>query len=186
MRLLPIALLIVLALPAYGAMYKWVDAQGRTQYSDQPPPPGVKKVEEHKVIKNTIGTAGAPFAVQEAANRNPVTVWMSDCGELCNRARDYLARRGIPHSVRNPARMDEQAAWKRASGGDGSMPLLVIGTSGAVKGFDEGTWANALDAAGYPRAAPALKPQAIPPAADPAPKGQAAAPQSPQAQAPAN
>jgi hypothetical protein len=55
------------------------------------------------------------------------------------------------------------------------MPLLVIGSSGAIKGFDEGEWGSALDAAGYPRTAPALKPQAIPPAIKPAPQAQAPA-----------
>jgi hypothetical protein len=175
MRLLTIALTLLFSLSAQGAMYKWVDAQGRTQYSDLPPPADAKKVEEHKMSTNTIGTSGSPYAIQEAVRRNPVTVWMSDCGDLCNRARDYLARRGVPHSLRNPARMDEQTAWKKASGGDNSMPLLVIGTSATLKGFNEDDWASALDAAGYPRNGPALKPQAIPPAAGPAPDAQAAA-----------
>jgi hypothetical protein len=53
-------------------------------------------------------------------------------------------------------------AWKQASGGENAMPLLLIGSSQKLKGFDEAQWSAALDAAGYPRAAPALKPQAIP------------------------
>lgn len=154
----------LLAWPACGAMYKWVDAQGRTQYTDTPPPPNAKKVEEQKIIRNTIDTGGSPYAVQEAAKRNPVTVWMNDCGDLCNRARDYLAKRGVPHAVRNPARQDEQEAWKKASGGDNAVPLLVVGSTQTVKGFDEAQWDTALNAAGYPRGAPAMKPQAIPPA----------------------
>lgn len=167
MRLISFAVLMALALPAPGAMYKWVDTQGRVQYSDIPPPPGAKKVEEHKVIRNTIGTAGTPFAVQDAAKRNPVTLWMHDCGDLCNRAREYLARRGVPHTVRNPSRVDEQEAWKQASRGDNNVPLLIIGTGRAIKGFQESEWSEALDAVGYPRGAPALNPQAVPPAADP-------------------
>jgi glutaredoxin len=163
MKFLVLALVAALvAAPAHAAMYKWVDAQGRVQYSDTPPPPSARKAEEHKISPNTIQTTGAPFAVQEAAKRNPVTVWMSDCGELCNQARDYLARRGVPHSLRNPSRQSEQEAWKQVSAGDNSVPLLLIGTTQKLKGFDEGQWSAALDAAGYPRSAPALKPQAIP------------------------
>ncbi|MCC7081211.1 MAG: glutaredoxin family protein [Burkholderiales bacterium] len=162
MRLLVLALAAALAIPVHAAMYKWVDAQGRVQYSDTPPPANARKAEEQKIVPNTIQTTGAPFAVQEAAKRNPVTVWMSDCGDLCNRAREYLARRGVPHSVRNPARQSEQEAWKQVSGGDNSVPLLVIGGSQKLKGFDEAQWSAALDTAGYPRNAPALKPQAIP------------------------
>jgi hypothetical protein len=184
MRVIIIALVIGLALPAHAAMYKWVDAQGRTQYSDTPPPPGVKKVEEHKIVRNTIDTSGAPFAVQDAAKKNPVTLWISDCGDLCTRARDYLAKRGVPYSVRNPSRQGEQDAWKKASGGDNSIPLLVIGAARTVKGFDESDWSAALDAAGYPRSAPSIKPQAIP-AADAAPAGKPAPQGTPQAQAPA-
>ena len=156
----------LLVAPAHAAMYKWVDAQGRVQYSDTPPPANTKNVQEQKIIRNTIQTTGTPFAVQEAAKRNPVTLWMNDCGDLCNRARDFLAKRGIPHSVRNPSRLGEQDAWKKASGGDNSVPLLIIGGS-TVKGFDEAQWNTALDTAGYPRSAPPVKVQAIP-SADPA------------------
>ncbi len=176
-----VVIALALAFQAHAAMYKWVDAEGRVQYSDTPPPPNAKKVEERKITPSTIETGGLPFAVQEAAKRNPVTVWMHDCGELCNKARDYLAQRGVPYAVRNPARMDEQDAWKRASGGDTSVPRLIIGTTQSLKGFNESEWAAALDSAGYPRAAPPIKPKAIPPA-----DTQAAAkpaPQAPQAAA---
>lgn len=157
----------LLVAPVHAAMYKWVDAQGRVQYSDTPPPPNAKNVQEQKIIRNTIQTGSSPFAVQEAAKRNPVTLWINDCGDLCNRALDFLAKRGVPHSVRNPSRLGEQDAWKKASGGDNSVPLLIIGTS-TLKGFDEDQWNSALDKAGYPRSAPAVKAQAIPPA-EPAP-----------------
>jgi hypothetical protein len=36
------ALALAAALPALAATYKWVDANGRTVYSDQPPPSGQK------------------------------------------------------------------------------------------------------------------------------------------------
>jgi hypothetical protein len=189
MKFLVLALAAALALPAQAAMYKWVDAQGRVQYTDTPPPPNARKVEEQKIVPNTIQTTGAPFAVQEAAKRNPVTVWMSDCGELCNRARDYLARRGVPHTVRNPSRQSEQEAWKQVSGGDNSVPLLLVGSAQKLKGFDEAQWSAALDTAGYPRSAPALKPQAIPSIEAPVvvkPTGDAApSAQGPQAAGPA-
>ncbi|MCC6533967.1 MAG: glutaredoxin family protein [Burkholderiales bacterium] len=176
MKVVLLLLLLAIALPGHAAMYKWVDAQGRVQYSDSPPPADAKKAEERKIVPNTIQTTGAPFAVQDAAKRNPVTVWISDCGELCTKARDFLARRGVPHAVRNPSRQDEQQAWKQASGGDNSIPLLVIGASRKLKGFDEAEWSSALEAAGYPRTAPALKPQAIPGTDAPAPKPTQAGP----------
>ena len=162
MKIIAVALACVLVAPAQAAMYKWVDAQGRVQYSDTPPPANARKAEEQKIVPNTIQTTGAPFAVQAAAKRNPVTVWINDCGDLCTRARDYLARRGVPHAIRNPARESEQEEWKKVSGGENAVPLLVIGSAQKLKGFDEAQWSTALEAAGYPRTAPALKPQAIP------------------------
>jgi glutaredoxin len=162
MKAIAWVLVAVAALPAHAAMYKWVDAQGRVQYSDTPPPPNARKVEEQKIVPNTIQTTGAPFSVKEAAKRNPVTLWLTDCGEYCTKAREYLARRGIPHTLRNPSRQSEQDAWKQVSGGDNSVPLLMIGDKQKLKGFDEAQWSAALDGAGYPRTAPALKPQTIP------------------------
>lgn len=167
MRNASVIVLLLAALPAGAAMYKWVDAQGRVQYTDTPPPADAKKVEEPRLTRSTIQSDGAPFAVQDAAKRNPVTLWTNDCGPLCTQAREYLARRGVPHSVRNPARTTEQNDWKRASGGDNSVPVLVIGALKTVKGFDESEWDSALTAAGYPRNAPAIKPQTVP--TDPAP-----------------
>lgn len=161
-RSIAVVALLVAALPAGAALYKWVDAQGRVQYTDTPPPANAKKVEEPKITRSTIQSGGTPFAVQDAARRNPVTLWTSDCGPLCTQAREFLARRGVPHTVRNPSRQAEQVDWKKASGGDNSVPLLVVGSQQTIKGFDEGQWNSALDAAGYPRSAPAIKPQAVP------------------------
>ena len=189
MRIIALALVAAVAAPAHAAMYKWVDAQGRVQYSDTPPPPNARKVEEQKVIPNTIQTTGLPFAVQEAVKRNPVTVWISECGDLCTRARDFLAKRGVPHTVRNPARPSEQDAWKQVSEGENSVPVLLIGSTQKLKGFDEAQWSAALESAGYPRTAPALKPQPIPTAEPfvekPAPQApnQAAVPAAPPTQA---
>jgi hypothetical protein len=166
---------LLAALPAGAAMYKWVDPQGRVQYTDTPPPANAKNVEEPKITRSTIQSTGSPYAVQDAARRNPVTLWTSDCGPLCTQAREFLAKRGVPHSVRNPSRQTEQNDWKKASGGANEVPLLIIGSLKTLKGFDEAEWNSALDAAGYPRSAPSIKPQAVP--TDPQQPAQAQAPQ---------
>ena len=78
MKIIAVALACALVAPAQAAMYKWVDAKGRVQYSDTPPPANARKAEEQKIVPNTIQTTGAPFAVQEAGKRNPVGVWVSE------------------------------------------------------------------------------------------------------------
>jgi len=41
--------LLLATLPAWGVMYKWVDADGKVHYSDQAPPEGAKHQETVKV-----------------------------------------------------------------------------------------------------------------------------------------
>lgn len=53
MRILIIAASLFIDVSASAQPYKWVDANGRVQYTDQPPP-GAKKAEP---VKNRIGSA---------------------------------------------------------------------------------------------------------------------------------
>jgi len=51
-------LMLCLALPASAQMYKWVDADGRVQYSDKPPPSNIKT----EKLRETAPAASAPAA----------------------------------------------------------------------------------------------------------------------------
>ena len=42
LRIALLGLMLALAAPASAQLYKWVDKNGRTRYTDQPPPPGVQ------------------------------------------------------------------------------------------------------------------------------------------------
>jgi len=151
-------------------LYRWVDDKGNVEWRDTPPPSTARKVEQRKLGVNTIQTSELPYSVQQAVKNHPVTLWMTDCGEVCTRARAHLNRRGVPHSERNA--QAEIEAFKKASGGGMEVPLLLVG-SRQVKGYLEGEWDAALDAAGYPRTAIAgFKPQT--PAAPPKGAGSAA------------
>jgi hypothetical protein len=55
---------LALAAPAAAALYKWVDANGRTVYSDQPPPVHIKAE-----LINGAPPPANPDAVKEMANR---------------------------------------------------------------------------------------------------------------------
>ena len=85
-------------------LYKWVDEKGVTQYSDRPPPPSAKAVEEKRLSRgNQISGAGdLSYGVQQAAKVYPVTLWVNNCGEICNTARAHLRKRGVPFSERDP------------------------------------------------------------------------------------
>lgn len=150
-------------------LYRWVDANGKVEWRDTPPPAsaGAKKVEQRRMGDNVTAGDDLPYSVQLAVKNHPVTLWATDCGPICTNARAHLTRRGIPYTDKNP--QSDFEAFKKVSP-DGSVPLLQVGSS-RLKGYLESEWDSTLDYAGYPRTAlitPRPKP-AVPapkPAAD--------------------
>ena len=135
-----------------GELYRWVDAEGKVHYTDQPPPSSAKKVEEKKLSGSTIDTSELPYATRQAVKKSPVTLYANDCGLPCTQARNHLVQRGIPFSSKNPqtTRADAEALTKLV--GAAYVPVLVVG-SAVSKGYEKGAWDAALDAAGYPKSA---------------------------------
>ncbi|HTT37574.1 MAG TPA: DUF4124 domain-containing protein [Burkholderiales bacterium] len=68
LRFVPLALCI-LALPASAEMYKWTDENGSVHYSDQPPPPNVRKSEALKThtLAHHSTSGEKPAAAQKSA-----------------------------------------------------------------------------------------------------------------------
>jgi glutaredoxin len=100
-----------------------------------------------------------------------VTLWITDCGEACTKARAHLARRGVPHTEKDPR--SEFENFKKATGGT-EVPVVFIGST-RLKGYLESDWDAALDRAGYPSTA-LVKPQ---PQGPPAEKGAPAVKEAP-------
>lgn len=151
-RLLCVAAsLAVCAAQAQTTVYRWVDKDGKVQFSDSPPPADARSVTEKRMGSGGGDDSQLPYATQVATKRNPVTLYTgTDCGDLCNRGRDLLARRGVPFLEKN-AQADPAAAdaLEKVSGGR-NVPVLVVGDSN-VKGYDEENWDAVLDRAGYLR-----------------------------------
>ena len=142
---------IALATPVQAAqLYRWVDEKGNVEWRDTPPPATAKKVEQRTVNASTIPTSDLPFSLQRAVKNFPVTLWATDCGDLCDRARAHLARRGVPYTDKDP--QGDFEAFRKASGGGAEVPLLVIAST-RLKGYLESEWDAALDLAGYPKTA---------------------------------
>jgi glutaredoxin len=150
--------------------YEWVDEKGVKQYTQQPPPPNIKHVQQRRHGSNVIETSGPSYSLQQATKNFPVTLYITDCGDLCKTARAHLTKRGIPHSEKNPQKEEEMPAFKKLTGGSMEVPLLVVGQLKTVKGYQASEWDAALDAAGYPSAAvPSSKPAAKADSPPPAP-----------------
>lgn len=157
--------------------YKWVDADGTIHYSDQPPPPSARK-SERKQLGDKPGDVAMPYVLQQAVKNFPVTIFVYDCGDGCNRARALLAKRGVPHTIKDPLAPGMREELRKATGGDEVVPVLQVGRR-VLRGFEEGQWNAALDDAGYPKTAlvPVTPVQTKPaPAAPPPAPEQAPAP----------
>ncbi len=176
--------IVLAAQAATGAqLYRWVDDRGRVEWRDTPPPAHAKKVERRTIETSVIETSTLPYSVQQAVRNFPVTLYINNCGEGCDKARAHLTRRGVPFTQKNP--QDDVEGFRKLTNGDMQVPLLYIGKE-HLKGYLETGWDSALDNAGYPRQPVpgyvAPKPPAPPQVAKPAPAPQQAAPQ-PQAAA---
>ncbi len=150
LRIFIYALLFSAGAGLAGNYYRWVDSDGTVHYSDQPPPPSVKKVEEKKLGTSVI--EGSPtYALQQAVKNFPITLFANDCGAGCTRARELLNKRGVPFTEKNPMQPENADELKKIIG-DLVVPVLVLGNTQPLRGFDESSWNNALNVAGYPSA----------------------------------
>lgn len=151
-RLAALGLLAGLALPAFAqSAYRWVDKDGRVQYSDQPPPPTVQKFEERRLTPNQ-STAQLPYATRKASAAFPVTLYTSkDCGQPCEDGRKLLQQRKIPFTETRLESAEDVAAFKARFHKEPTVPSLAVGKD-KDEGYAAASWNRLLDSAGYPPA----------------------------------
>ena len=162
------------------SLYRYIDANGRVVYSDQPPPPSAKDVQARKLPENVIETDPTPLAARQAAERFPVTLYTFDC-DICREAQALLAKRGIPFET-VVVTEEKGAARLKALTGKQSAPVLQVGDKQVLQGYNEERWQAVLDDAGYPRTPPPQRAQAA--RASPPPVAPAAKPDAATAAAP--
>lgn len=167
----------VVTAPAADAqqMYRWTDKEGRIHYSDKAPMETPKSIEQRRIGGSVVEQPRLSFATARAAQSAPVTLYTAqNCKEICQRARELLAQRGVPFSEVAVADEKSLAKLKEISG-DGQVPVLTVGSE-VTKGFEPGSFNTALDAGGYPKSAAPLKPAAQAPAPAPRPEAPSAPP----------
>ena len=150
MRHLLVLCLALTSACAVAETYRWVDPAGRTVISDTPPPGRAHSVA--KAGASNGNTDGLPFAVKQAVESFPVTLYTSaDCVNECKQARELLNARGVPFAekmLQTPEDFDELKALV----GDAFIPSLKVGKQ-SFRGFEAGSYNNLLDLAGYPKTA---------------------------------
>jgi glutaredoxin len=150
-RHLVVAGCVALAATVAGAqsnVYRWVDKDGKTHFTDTPPPADAKSFTQKRL--GDAPSQELPYAVRAASEKNPVTLYSApSCGEPCTNARELLSQRGIPFNERNAqSNAQAQEALKKLIGGL-EVPVLTVG-SNTFKGYESATWQAALTDAGYP------------------------------------
>lgn len=159
------------------ALYRWVDKNGKVQYSDMPPPSDVKNSQQKRLGDNLIEQDTLSYALKIAVQNNPVTLYANNCGSGCDQARALLNKRGIPFVDRDPQKDEEAAKALVALVGALDVPTITIGST-KLSGFTEDAWNSALDSARYPRNSPPPRSPATAPKAAPTdkPASEAASP----------
>jgi hypothetical protein len=153
MKIFIFLLLTCTTVPATSAaeFYEWVDEKGVKQYTQQPPPPSAKQVQQRRFGSNVIETSGASYSSREAAKNFPVTLYATDC-DPCKLARAHLVKRGIPYSEKNPSSEVDKESLKQLTDGGMEVPLLIVGRLKTLKGYSAAEWDSLLTQAGYPNA----------------------------------
>jgi glutaredoxin len=139
MKYLQPIVLAMLAMPAFSGIYKWTDAQGRTHYSDAPPPAA-------KTTQLKLQSYSGPVEVSRATGADRgVTLYTTEWCGVCKRAKTYMKENNVPFSEWDVEKSDYGAAKFRQLGGKG-VPLITIGPR-VMKGFDASRfmelWKNA-------------------------------------------
>jgi glutaredoxin len=132
-------------------VYRIVGPDGRVTFSDRPPADAKATPAQSLSIAGGGGSATStlPYELRSAANRYPVTLYTGpECGP-CGDARNFLNGRGVPFTERTVSSPQDIDALKHVAG-QAVLPFATIGGQHLV-GFAEPTWAQYLDAAGYPR-----------------------------------
>jgi glutaredoxin len=176
------ALLLCCALVAQAqGVQRIVGPDGKVTYTDRAAPA-------------SAGSPAAPanntpplsYALRQAVQRYPVTLYTGDKCNPCGSARDLLQKRGVPFTEKTVTTPDDAQAFAKL-GVDNVLPLITVGAQ-RVTGFQATELNRYLDAAGYPAESQLPRthrnpaPQALAPVAAPAPTSPSAtAPAAPSA-----
>jgi glutaredoxin len=169
--LLMIAVLACVVLPV-SAQYKVVGPDGRTTYTDRPPPDTASRVTSLGRASTTeVAPQDAlPQELRLATTRFPVVLYTAaDCSP-CDAGRTLLVQRGVPYTEKRVVSDDDALLLERTFG-ERTVPSLSVGTQ-ALRGLSPTDWNAYLDAAGYPRESRLPRGWQAAPAAPAAPVGE--------------
>jgi glutaredoxin len=131
-------------------IYRWVDANGRVHYTAEKPPTGIESTPVQARINSYSGAplvSGQAPAAAPAGVRAPVTMYATDWCPYCRKAREFLARNGVPYVELDIEKSAAAKAEYHRLGARG-VPVIVVGAQ-RMNGFSEARLAQMLKSAGY-------------------------------------
>ena len=147
MKKIIVACALLACIPASAQqIHRWVDADGRVHYGDQPPS-GVKSAAVQSRISSYAGTPVVSGAPSVGATRPEIKMYATDWCGYCRQAKAYFGRQGIRYTEldveKSAAARDE---YQRL--GARGVPVILVGTQ-RMNGYSEERLAQMLKAAGY-------------------------------------
>jgi glutaredoxin len=148
-RLLAVCVFALVSVTAAAAdTYRWEDKAGNVHYGDEAPPAEARNIQRPRLY-GTSSEQVLPYRLQLAVSRFPVTLYVTDCGQHCDSARELLLERGVPHTLLDANRAEVQEELMALTSGAREVPVVKIGKT-VIRGFEAERWHGALDFAGYP------------------------------------
>ena len=127
-------------------IYRWVDDNGRVQYTDKPPA-GVKAKPVADRINSYSGPATVTGSASAGGTRPQIRMYSTDWCVYCRKAREYMARNRIRYTELDVEKSATAKAEYQHLGGRG-VPVIFVGAQ-RMNGYSEEGFAQMLKAAGY-------------------------------------
>jgi len=128
---------------ACAGIYKWVDANGRVQFSDRVPEEGsAEQVElgpintyENVTIESNQETEDSVSKVPKSGKSKKVVMYSASWCGVCTRARRFLTAKGIPFQELDVEKSQSaKREWKRMNAK--GVPVILVGDQ-RMTGFSE-------------------------------------------------
>ena len=131
--LIPLALLVSMA--AQAEIYKWIDENGKVQFSDEKP--DHMQVEEVRLEINTFTNVTYDLSVFDTGGK--VVMYATDWCGYCKKARRYFKKNNIPFTEYDIEK-DSRAYRRYKRMGATGIPVILVGKKRmngfSVKGFE--------------------------------------------------
>ena len=142
--------MLLACIPAADAqtIYRWVDSNGRVQYTDKPPA-GVKASPVESRINSYSGTPTVTGAASASAGgtQPEIKMYSTDWCGYCKQARAYFAANRVRYTELDVEKVPAARAEYQRMGARG-VPVILVGEQ-RMNGYSEERLAAMLKAAGY-------------------------------------